>query len=59
MDDPIKYFLFNIYLVYIMSCWKVLGSPTINKSYTTLKSFDGRVFRPYGILNDLLIKLEG
>jgi len=36
-----------------------LGSPAINESPTTLKSFDGRGFQPYGILNDLPIELEG
>lgn len=42
-----------------ISCWKALGSPTTNQSPTTLKAFNGRGFRPYGLLNDLLIKLEG
>jgi len=42
-----------------ISFWRALGSPTINQSPTTLKSFDGRGFRPYGILNELPIELEG
>ena len=42
-----------------IACWKVLGSPTINQSPTTLKPFDGRGFRLYGLLNDLPIELEG
>jgi len=42
-----------------ISYWKALGSPTINQSPTTLKAFDGRGFRPYGLLNDFPIKLEG
>lgn len=39
--------------------WKDLVSTTINQSPTTLKAFDGRGFRPYGILNDFPIELEG
>jgi len=42
-----------------ISYCKYLGSPTFNQSPTTLKSFDRRGFRPYGLLNDFLIKLEG
>lgn len=42
-----------------ISCWKYLGSPTIHQSPTTLKTFDGRCFHPYGIPNDLPIELEG
>ena len=41
-----------------ISCLKALGSPTINQSPTTLNAFDGRGSRPYGILNDMSIKLE-
>jgi len=41
------------------SPWKALGSPTINQSSTTLKAFDGRGFRSYGLLNDFQIELEG
>ena len=39
--------------------WKDLGSPMINQSPMTLKAFNGKGFRPYGLLNDLPIKLEG
>lgn len=42
-----------------IACWRYLGSPTINQSPMTLKSFDERGFRPYGIFNDLPIELEG
>lgn len=45
--------------IFLITCWKTLGSPTINRSPITLKAFDGRGFHPYGILNDLSIKLEG
>lgn len=40
-------------------CWKALGSPSTNKSPTILKAFDGRGFKPFGILNKLLVELEG
>lgn len=42
-----------------LNCWKNLGSPTLNQSPTILKAFDGRGFHPYGILQDLLIEVEG
>ena len=40
-----------------MSCWKTLGSPTFSWSSTTLKSFDGRTYTPYGILSNLQVEL--
>ena len=43
----------------LLKCWKSLGSPMINQSPTILKAFDGRGFHPYGILQDLLIEVEG
>ncbi|MCY6488468.1 retropepsin-like aspartic protease, partial [Actinobacillus pleuropneumoniae] len=42
-----------------MSCWKTLGSPTLSRSATTLKAFDGRTYTPYGILNNLKVELGG
>lgn len=45
--------------IMLISCWKALGSSTINQSPTNLKSFDGRGFHPYGILNDFPIEQEG
>ena len=42
-----------------MSCWKSLSSPPLNQSPNTLKAFDGRGSRPYGIINALPIQLEG
>ena len=42
-----------------MSCWKTLGSPTLSRSSTTLKAFDGRTYTPYGILSNLQIELGG
>lgn len=40
-----------------LSCWKVIGSPSLNQSPTTLKAFDGRRFKPSGILNMLQVEL--
>jgi hypothetical protein len=42
-----------------LNCWKAIGSPSINQSPNTLKSFDGRGFKPFGVLNALPIELEG
>jgi hypothetical protein len=42
-----------------LSCWKVVGSPSLNQSPTTLKYFDGRDFKPYGILNSLVVEIGG
>jgi hypothetical protein len=42
-----------------MSCWKTLGSPTLSRSSTTLKAFDGRSYTPYGILNNFKVELGG
>ena len=40
-----------------LSCWKTLGSPTINQSPMILKAFHGRGFRPFGILQYLPIEV--
>ena len=42
-----------------LSCWRAIGSPDINKSLTTLKEFDGRGFKTYGILNSFPMELGG
>ena len=42
-----------------LSCWKALGSPELVPSNTLLISFDGRSFRPHGILPNFEIKLVG
>ena len=41
------------------SCWKGLGSPELSKSATMLTAFDGRSFRPHGILPSLKVHLGG
>ena len=33
-----------------LNCWKAIGSLSINQSPNTLKSFDGRGFKPFGVL---------
>ena len=42
-----------------LSCQKALGSLELVPSNTLLTSFDGRSFRPHGILPDFEIKLAG
>jgi hypothetical protein len=42
-----------------LNYWKDIISPSINQSYNTLKYFDVRGFKPYGVINALPIILEG
>jgi hypothetical protein len=42
-----------------LACWKGLKSPTVNKSATMLRTFDGRGFHPHGLLQSLAIQLGG
>ena len=42
-----------------LSCWKALGSPELVPSNTLLTTFDGRSFRPHGILPAFEINLAG
>ena len=42
-----------------LTCWKALGSPELVPSNTFLTTFDGRSFRPHGILPTFEIKLAG
>ena len=42
-----------------LSCWKSLSSPELSKSMTMLTTFDGRSFRPHGILPSLKVRLGG
>ena len=42
-----------------LSCWKAIGSPKLVKSPTTLKSFEGRFFQPYGLMPTLSVELGG
>ena len=42
-----------------LSCWKSLGSPRLSQSSTMLKAFDGRTYKPCGIINNLHVELGG
>ena len=42
-----------------VSCWRVISSPELMKSPTTLKAFDERGFQPHGLLPTLSIELGG
>ena len=42
-----------------LSCWNGLGSLVLSKSVTMLTTFDGRSFRPHGILPSLKVCLGG
>lgn len=41
------------------SYWKDIGSSQLSQSPTTLKDFDGRTYKPCGILNSLQVELGG
>ena len=42
-----------------LNCWKSLGSSCLSQSSTTLKAFDGRRYKPCGIVNNLHVELGG
>ena len=42
-----------------LAYWKALGSPELVPSNNLLTAFDGRSFRPHGILSAFEIKLAG
>jgi hypothetical protein len=42
-----------------LACWKAIGSPPLNESQNTLKSFNGSGFKPYCVLSSLPVTLEG
>jgi len=42
-----------------VSCWKEIGSPTLNQSPNMLEAFDGCNSQPFGVLLNLSITLEG
>jgi hypothetical protein len=41
-----------------VTCWKVIGYPSLTKSHNTLKAFNGTGFKPYDVLPSLSIMLE-
>jgi hypothetical protein len=42
-----------------ITCWKSIDSLALTESHNTLKSFNGTIFKPYGVLPSLSITLEG
>jgi hypothetical protein len=42
-----------------LTCWKSIGSLSLNESQNTLKALNGSGFKPYGVLPSLPIMLEG
>lgn len=48
----------STYIMFV-SCWKATGSLPLNQYPNALEAFDGRGSRPYGILTNLPIMLEG
>jgi len=41
------------------SCWKAIGSPTLNQSLNILEAFDVHDSRPFDVLPNLAITMEG
>jgi hypothetical protein len=46
-------------MCYVSYFWKAIGSPPLNESHNTLKSFNGSGFKPHGVLPSFPIMLEG
>lgn len=42
-----------------IACWKAIGSPSLNQSLNTLEAYNGHDLRPFGVLPNLSITLEG
>jgi hypothetical protein len=42
-----------------LACWKAIGQPILSPSPTLLTAFDGRLFRPHGIIPSFLVQLGG
>ena len=40
-----------------LNYWKSLGSPHLSQTSMTLKAFDGRTYKPCGIINNLHVEL--
>jgi hypothetical protein len=66
---PMKSFTQNIFCTVVdegastcvmsLVCWKVIGQPILYPSPTLLTAFDGRSFKPHGIIPSLSIQLGG
>jgi hypothetical protein len=42
-----------------LACWKAIGQPALSPSPTLLTAFDGRSFRPHGIIPSFPVQLGG
>ena len=42
-----------------LACWNVIGQPILSPSPTLLNAFDGRSFRPHGIIPSFPMQLGG
>jgi hypothetical protein len=42
-----------------LACWKAIGQPVLSPSPTLLTAFDGRSFRPHGIIPSFPVQLGG
>jgi hypothetical protein len=66
---PMKTFTWNIFCTVVdegastcfmsLACWKDIGQPVLSPSPTLLISFDGRSFRPHGIIPSFPMQLGG
>jgi hypothetical protein len=66
---PKKYFTQNIFRTVVdegdstcvisLACWKAIGQPVLSPSSTLLTDFDGRSFRPHGIIPSFPVQLGG
>jgi hypothetical protein len=45
--------------VMLLACWKAIGQPELSLSPTLLTAFDGRSFRPHGIIPSFPVQLGG
>jgi hypothetical protein len=66
---PTKTFRWNIFCTVVdegastcvmsLACWKAIGQPILSLSPTLLTTFDGRSFRPHGIIHSFPMQLGG
>jgi hypothetical protein len=66
---PMKTFTRNIFRTVVndgastcvmsLACWKAIGQPALSPSPTLLTAFDGRSFRPHGIIPSFPVQLGG
>jgi hypothetical protein len=66
---PTKTFTRNIFRMVVnegastcvmsLACWKAIGQPDLSPSPTLFTTFDGRSFRPHGIIPSFLVQLGG